>query len=126
MLAGDAHAARSWARQAIEIGQRCDPGAAAIGRIAEARSLILTGEVSEGLAQLDEAGVATASGEVDPLSTGVVYCELVCALQGLALFDQAEEWTRAMEKWCAGNAIGSLHGRCRVHRAEILRLRGAL
>src|SRR5262245_38197091 len=126
MLAGDPRAAREWARYAVEVGQRCDPAAAAIGRVAEARGLILTGEIREGLAQLDEAGVAAVSGEIDPLSTGVVYCELVCALQGLALFDLAEEWTRAMEKWCAGNAIGSLHGRCRVHRAEILRLRGSL
>ena len=30
-----------------------------------------------------------------------------------------------MERWCRTNAIGSMHGRCRVHRAEILRLRGA-
>ena len=30
-----------------------------------------------------------------------------------------------MERWCRTNAIGSLHGRCRVHRAEILRLRGS-
>jgi tetratricopeptide (TPR) repeat protein len=29
-----------------------------------------------------------------------------------------------MERWCETNAIGSLRGRCRVHRAEILRLRG--
>jgi len=126
MLAGDARGAREWARWAIEIGARCDPAAAAIGRVAEARSLILAGEVRDGLTLLDEAGVATVSGELDPLSTGVVYCELVCALQGLAQFDLAEEWTKAMERWCAANAIGSIHGRCRVHRAEILRLRGFL
>lgn len=30
-----------------------------------------------------------------------------------------------MERWCQTNAIGSLHGRCRVHHAEILRLRGS-
>lgn len=126
MLAGDARGAREWARRAIEVGARCDPAAAAIGRVAEARSLIITGEVRDGLALLDEAGVATVSGELDPLSTGVVYCELVCALQGLAQYDSAEEWTKAMERWCAANAIGSIHGRCRVHRAEILRLRGFL
>ena len=80
---------------------------------------------TEGLALLDEAGVAAVSGDLDPLSTGLVYCELVCALQGLAQYDVAEEWTEAMERWCRTNAIGSLHGRCRVHRAEILRLRGA-
>src|ERR671915_2532305 len=72
-----------------------------------------------------ERGVAAVSGELDPLSTGLVYCELVCALQGLAQYDLAEQWTEAMERWCQTNAIGSLHGRCRVHRAEILRLRGA-
>ena len=125
MLTGDVRAAREWARRAIEIGARCDPAAAAIGRVAEARSLILDGEVRQGLALLEEAGVATTSGELDPLSTGVVYCELVCALQGLAQYDLAEEWTEAMERWRQSSAIGSLHGRCRVHRAEILRLRGS-
>ena len=124
MMIGDVSGARQWARRAIDIGSSCEPAAAAIGRVAEARGLILEGEVPRGLAHLDEAGVAVVAGELDPLSTGVVYCELVCALQGLAQYDQAEEWTEAMERWCHANAIGSLHGRCRVHRAEILRLRG--
>ena len=125
MLTGDPPGARLWARRAIEVGSKHDPAACAIGRVAEARLLILDGDVAQGLALLDEAGVATVSGELDPLSTGVVYCELVCALQGLAQYDVAEEWTEAMERWCQTNAIGSLHGRCRVHRAEILRLRGS-
>jgi tetratricopeptide (TPR) repeat protein len=125
MLAGDVPGARPWARRAIEVGSTCDPAACAIGRVAEARLLILDGDVQQGLALLDEAGVATVSGDLDPFSTGVVYCELVCALQGLAHYDVAEEWTEAMERWSETNAIGSLHGRCRVHRAEILRLRGS-
>jgi hypothetical protein len=125
MLTGDLPGARRWARQAIEVGSKTDPAACAIGRVAQARLLILDGDVQQGLALLDQAGVATVSGDLDPLSTGVVYCELVCALQGLALYDLAEEWTEAMERWCEANAIGSLHGRCRVHRAEILRLRGS-
>ena len=125
MLTGDMAGARHWTRRAVEVGSRCDPAACAIGRVAEARMLILDGEVQKGLALLDEAGVATVSGDLDPLSIGVVYCELVCALQGLALYDVAEQWTEAMERWCETNAIGSLHGRCRVHRAEILRLRGS-
>jgi tetratricopeptide (TPR) repeat protein len=125
LLSGDFGEARRWARQAIEIGSRCDPAAAAIGRIAEARSLILEGEVSQGLELLDEAAVATVSGELDQLVTGIVYCELVCALQALGQYDLAEEWTNAMERWRHGHGVGSVHGRCRVHRAEILRLRGA-
>ena len=125
MLTGDLPSARRSARRAIEVGSMWDPAACALGRVAEARLLILDGDVQQGLALLDEAGVAAVSGDLDPLSTGVVYCELVCALQGLAQYDVAEEWTEAMERWCETNAIGSLHGRCRVHRAEILRLRGS-
>ncbi len=125
MLSGDFERARQWARQAIEIGQRCDLAAAAIGRVAEARSLILAGEVSQGLELLNESAVAVVSGELDPLFTGIVYCELVCSLQALAQYDMAEEWTVAMERWRHGQPVGSVHGRCRVHRAEILRLRGS-
>jgi tetratricopeptide (TPR) repeat protein len=125
MLTGDLPDAQQWARRAVDVGSRCDPAACAIGQVAHARLLILDGDIQDGLALLDEAGLAILSGGLDPLSTGVVYCELVCALQGLALYDVAEEWTEAMERWCETNAIGSLHGRCRVHRAEILRLRGS-
>jgi tetratricopeptide (TPR) repeat protein len=125
MLSGDLPGARPWARRAIELGSKCEPAACALGRVAEARLLILDGEAEQGLALLNEVGVATVSGDLDALSTGVVYCELVCALQGVAQYDVAEEWTEAMERWCKTNAIGSLHGRCRVHRAEILRLRGS-
>jgi tetratricopeptide (TPR) repeat protein len=125
LLSGDFEAARQWARRAINTGASCAPAAAAIGRVAEARSLILEGNVSQGLGLLNEAGVAAVSGELDPLSTGMVYCEVVCALQALAQYDLAEEWTEAMERWRHGQPVGSIHGRCRVHRAEILRLRGS-
>jgi tetratricopeptide (TPR) repeat protein len=124
MLTGDLPGAWSWAAQAVRVGTTCDPAALAIGRVAEARLHILDGDIQRGLALLDQAGVATVSGDLDPLSRGVVYCELVCALQGLAQYDVAEQWTEAMERWSETNAIGSIHGRCRVHRAEILRLRG--
>src|SRR5215211_3776763 len=125
MLTGDIQGARRWSERAIAVGSHCDAAACAVGRVAAARLCILDGDVAEGLALLDEVGVAAVSGDLDPLSTGLVYCELVCALQGLAQYDVAEEWTDAMERWCRTNAIGSVHGRCRVHRAEIMRLRGA-
>jgi tetratricopeptide (TPR) repeat protein len=125
LLSGDFATARQWARRAIELGTIHDPAAAAIGRVAEARSLILQGDVAQGLALLEEAGVATVTGELDPVWTGLVYCELVCAFQAVAQYDLADEWTEAMERWRHGQPVGSLHGRCRVHRAEILRLRGS-
>ena len=125
LLSGEVSRAVTWARRAIEVGAGRDASAAALGRVAEARAVILQGEVARGLDLLNEAAVATMSGELDALSTGVVYCEVVCALQALAQYDLAEEWTEAMERWRHGQPVGSIHGRCRVHRAEILRLRGS-
>jgi tetratricopeptide (TPR) repeat protein len=124
LMRGDLQAARTWANRAIPAGSIGNPAAAAIGRVAEAHAMILAGDVGEGLDLIDEAGVAAISGELDATSTGMLYCELVCMLQGLGQHDLAEEWTEAMERWSRGNGIGSVHGRCRVHRAEILRLRG--
>ena len=125
LMTGDLPAAREWAGRAIAVGSSCNQAAAAIGRVAEAHAVILAGEVRHGLDLAEEAAVATVSGELDVISTGMVYCELVCMLQGLAQYDLAEEWTEAMERWRHGSGIGTVHGRCRVHRAEILRLRGA-
>ena len=125
LMRGDLHGAHEWALRAIALGSICNPTAAALGRVAEARAVILAGDVRRGLDLVDEAGVATISGELDATSTGMLYCELVCMLQGLGQHDLAEEWTEAMERWSRGGAISSAHGRCRVHRAQILRLRGA-
>jgi hypothetical protein len=124
LLSGDIATARQQASRALELGMNHDGAAAAIARVASARCLLLDDDVPAGLALLEEAGVAMLSGELDALTTGVVYCEVVCALQAIAHYDLAEQWTQAMERWAHTNAIGSLHGRCRVHRAEILRLRG--
>ena len=71
----------------------------------------------------DEAGVVTV-GQLMRRPPGSSTASRVCP-QGLALYDLAEQWTEAMERWCETNAILGLHGRCRVHRAEILRLRGS-
>ena len=125
LMMGDLPAAREWAGRAIAVGSKCNPAAAALGRVAEAHAVILAGDVGRGLDLVDEAAVVTITGELDAISTGMVYCELVCMLQGLAQYDLAEEWTEAMERWRRGSGVGSVHGRCRVHRAEILRLRGA-
>lgn len=124
LLSGDIASAAHHATRAIALGVAHDPAAAAVGRVASARCVLLDGDMRAGLALLDEAGIAMLSGELDAISTGVVYCEVVCALQAAAHYDLAEQWTQAMERWARTNAIGSLHGRCRVHRAEILRLRG--
>jgi ATP/maltotriose-dependent transcriptional regulator MalT len=91
---------------------------------ATARIALLDGDLDEGLALLDEVGARLMAGEVDPLMTGNMYCELVCAAQNLGRHDLAREWLEVMDSWRRGTAFGGPNGRCRVHKAELLRLSG--
>jgi tetratricopeptide (TPR) repeat protein len=124
-MCGDMDAAGAQARLAIELGERLGVGpAVVVGRVAAARTEIYAGNVQVGLELLDEVGALLMSGDVDPLTTGMMYCELICAAQGLGRFDLAREWTEVMERWRHGAAFGGINGRCRVHRAELLRVSG--
>jgi tetratricopeptide (TPR) repeat protein len=124
-MSGDLAACETHAARAIELGERLGVNpAVVIGRFASARVRILTDRVEEGLEQLDELATLLASGGADPLTTGMMYCELICAAQGLALHDRAAEWTAMMDRWRGGTAFGGINGRCRVHRAELLRMSG--
>ena len=125
VMCGDIDGARTQSVLAIELGGRLGVlPAVVIGRVAAARVKIFDGHVDEGLDLLDEVGALLMSGDVDALTTGMMYCELICAAQGLALHDRASEWTEVMERWRHGVAFGGINGRCRVHRAELLRVSG--
>ena len=124
-LSGDDVAAERAAGLAVELGERLGVlPAVVVGRTALGRLRILAGDVERGLALLDEVAAELMSGEVDAFTTGIMYCELICAAQGLGLHDRAREWTDVMERWGQRSAVGAIHGRCRVHRAELLRLSG--
>jgi hypothetical protein len=122
---GDHEASLRWARRAVEIGTKLgDKASLAMGRICEGRGLVMAGHVREGLALLDEAVVAGTAGDLDAYTTSVVYCVAICTWQALTEYERAEEWTEGMHRWCSTHDVGGMHGRCRVHRAQLLRLRG--
>jgi tetratricopeptide (TPR) repeat protein len=124
-MCGAMDEARVQAAAAIEAGERHGVvPAVVIGRTCTARLTILDGDVDEGLDLLDEVGALLMSGAADPLTTGMMYCEIICAAQGLMRPDLAAQWTDVMEHWRHGAAFGGINGRCRVHRAEVLRLSG--
>lgn len=124
-MCGDMTEAGTRARRAVELGDRLRvPGAALIGRTCVARVAILDGDVADGMAGLEEVAALLMSGAVDPLTTGMMYCELICAAQSLLRHDLATEWTEVMNRWRVDAGFASLHGRCRVHRAELLRVSG--
>jgi class 3 adenylate cyclase len=85
---------------------------------------VYSGDVEGGLALLDEATAAATSGELDPLATGIVYCVTIDSCQALGDCGRASEWTEAANRWCDRLDVTGFPGACRVHRAEVLRLRG--
>jgi class 3 adenylate cyclase len=125
MVEGDIETLVRVAREARDVGERfADPSLQAAAIHWEGRALILQGKVDDGMALLGEAASAATSGQLDPLTTAYLYCSTVCASQGVADYRSAEEWTRAMEGWCERYHVAYFPGLCRVHRAEVLLLRG--
>lgn len=122
---GDFPGARRAATDAVEVGaEHGDVTAIAMARVAHARALIFEGDVDRGVSELEEVAISSTADDVESLTRGLIYCEIVCAWQGVAMYDVAERWTDEMERFSRRSSIGSVNGRCRIHRAEILRLRG--
>jgi class 3 adenylate cyclase len=96
----------------------------AMAMVFEGTTLVMSGQVSEGLALLDEATAAAVSGELEPLATGMVYCVTIHSCQTLGDCGRAAEWTTAANRWCDRLDVSGFPGACRVHRAEIMRLQG--
>lgn len=126
-FSGDLDGAITRARDAAAIGQRYGvPDLVAMALHAEGLSLLDAGEISEGLARMDEAMIDVLSGRIDPYFTGIIFCSLIAACLELNDVRRAGEWSDAARTWCDTLQPGSLFpGMCRVNRAEVARLRGS-
>jgi class 3 adenylate cyclase len=89
-------------------------------------ALCLLGRVAEGMALMDEAMVAVVGGELDPEAAGYVYCGMIGICSKLGDYRRAAEWTEATLRWCERHSVPAFPGVCRIHKAELLRLRGSL
>src|SRR5918996_1362141 len=122
---GDLETARREVGKAQELGARFgDRNLEALALVFKGHLLVATGEIDEGLALLDEATAAALSGELQPLATGIVYCITIDSCQALGDCGRAAEWTDEANRWCDRLDVTGFPGACRIHRAEILRLRG--
>jgi ATP/maltotriose-dependent transcriptional regulator MalT len=127
MFSGDPVAARPRLESAALAGLRhADADLAAISRLGCGQTLVMTGQVADGLAMLDEAMVSVTAGDVSPVATGLIYCAVIETCQGLFDVRRAQEWTTALGSWCdAQPDLVPYRGQCLVHRAELMRLHGA-
>ena len=127
MEAGDADRGVALVGRAIDIAQRVgDPDVEALGLHDRGHYLIVRGDIVNGLAALDEATSMALGGRAGPWAAGVVYCGMIWACRYLGDWRRALEWTDVADRWCERTRMGHFPGQCRVHRAEIIRVRGEL
>jgi DNA-binding CsgD family transcriptional regulator len=123
---GDPINAQAVFAQIISIGQRFgDKDLLALCLQGQGRSLIRQGDLARGLALLDEAMVSVTSGEVSPINAGGVYCSVLDGCGEIYDLRRAQEWTAALERWCAAQPdLVPFRGHCLIRRAELLQLHG--
>jgi len=120
---GDIPAAISDFGRAYEIARSLgDQDTQTLALVGKGRALINMGDVEQGLALLDEA--TAVCGELRPYSTGLVYCMTISACHDVGDYRRAAEWTEVANRWCDRLDVNGFPGACRLHRAEIMRLRG--
>jgi tetratricopeptide (TPR) repeat protein len=122
---GDLQGALDHARRAHEIARKSkDAGLESVSLAREGRLRIRLGEVDEGQSLLDEAMTVVGGVDVSPVIGAIVYCTVIDACTDLADYERAYEWTDSASSMCESGAVGGFPGICRIHRAELLRLRG--
>jgi class 3 adenylate cyclase len=124
-MSRDAERAVAHFEEAAELAARTgDRSLTVVSLHDKGRALCALGRFAQGAALMDEAMVATVAGELDPIPAGMVYCSMIGVCSHVEDYQRAAEWTEATTRWCERFSINGFPGVCRVHRAQILRVRG--
>ena len=125
--AGDIDGHEKHAQHALEIAQRCgDRNVEALALIDLGHVATARGRSTQALELLDRATALALGGEIGVLETGLVYCNAIVAYRARGEWDRAQQWTHSASRWVARVQVSYFPGLCRVHRAEVLRIRGEL
>ena len=123
---GDTARALTLANDAYETGRRC--GATkieALGLMYRGFHRLSLGDTQAGLADQDHAATLALSHQTDPVTGGVLYCNILWACRTFGDWSRANQWTLGYRDFCTTSGM-SFSGSCQLHRAEILGVQGAL
>ena len=127
LFGGNAPAARPTFVEVLRLGEQYGDGdLMTFGRLGLGQALLDLGDAAQGMATLDDAMVSVTAGEVSPLVAGIVYCSVIEACHARFDLRRATEWTEALSRWCDDRPdLVRFRGQCLIHRAEIMKVRGA-
>src|SRR6185295_14645813 len=125
LATGKLEGAQDAGDRAYKLGKELsDPDLLAYGLTFRGCVLARRGKRDEAALLLDEAMASAASGELRPLTAGIVYCQTLSTCLNVFDYRRALEWSDAVEKTRARGGECGLPGDCRVHRAAVLSQRG--
>lgn len=84
-------------------------------------ALVTEGRIDEGMARLDEVGVAATSGELhDRIATTWMLCYLIYACERVRDLDRASQWCQRMRETSERSGSLFANGVCRAHYGGVL------
>lgn len=115
------------AREVVEVARRIgDQALEGLALLDLGHARIAAGAIEEGLRMVDEASALALGETFDLDTTGRIFCSTIFACRNSGDWRRAGEWTEASLRWCERNELSGFPGLCRFHRAEVMRMRGAL
>lgn len=100
------------------------PDVEALAMVVKGQLQLRQGRWREGLALIEEGAAAATSARMEPVNSCDVYCITIAAFADLGEYGRAGEWIDEADRWMRVRSINGYRGVCRVHRAELKRLRG--
>ena len=125
-LFGDREEALRLAERTVEIGRALgDRDVESLGMLGTGEAFIHLGRVDEGLALLDQVMAQRAvSGLLGPWASAATYCGTISTCARLGDYRRAAEWITEVRRRPVAHRSCEFPGDCRLHRAQILQLRG--
>jgi class 3 adenylate cyclase len=96
----------------------------ALGQLLKAQLLIRVGEVADGTRLLDQVMALAVGGCLGSFATAWLYCGTISTCATAGDYQRAWEWTTEVGRCAVQPGLNDFPGDCRLHRAEMLRLRG--
>src|SRR5436190_4372896 len=124
-LFGDRVEALRLGARTAEIGRAVgDRDVESLGVLEKGVALIHLGRVDEGLALLDQVMARAVSGLLGPWASAATYCGTISTCATLGDYRRAAEWITEVRRRPVALRSCEFPGDCRIHRAQILQLRG--
>jgi class 3 adenylate cyclase len=113
------------ADRAMELARNLhDPDSNFVAMSFKGMGLVFAGDWQAGLPLIDESAAAATSGQLGLRAASDIYCNTIAACRNAGDLQRARQWAEEGERWMRRQAVGGYPGICRVHRAELNRLRG--